>query len=531
MAKAIDPAVLAMVNNDLNKPEAKGNRAKIIADWAQRLDMSPQTLYKSVSGKAKRKKRAGVRKIEAIEAAAILVAQVKNRPPEHRGQITTKDAVDIAVDNGLIPQGMAHYATFDRIIRDLGANKQKRRIERYQAERPNEMHHVDASSANCFFIHRQLPDGDFVLRLHAGVKDYKNKPVPIRYRPWIYAVVDDYSGYHVARYVAALGENAGDNLDFLCWAWAQNEEKTLFGLPDRIKGDHGPMMSSDGIPEWFEDRLDIKIDPSEVLNKDAHGKIERPWRTMWQRFELPFFAESEWKKFEITLSELNRRFLRYQQEYNEKPHRYERSITRRQAWLKISQHGGAVALPEDALKTVVRRWARKLGQDGCFSLDNVIYEVKGLHDAWVWVYQGTFDDRMIVVSQATGEKYEVIDFTPNKIGEYSQAPESTYQQVRKESVKLEGLHNTLYTEDRAKPANVRQMPTRIKEVKVIEDPLSLESYPNIESALREFQALCGFILDQEMRAEVKKLIEAEKLSRSFVAELALDIQLEQAQAL
>ncbi len=527
MAKSIDPAVLAMVKTDLAGCP-KGGRTKVVAGWAHRLGMSYQTLYRSIPATGKRagKKRAGVRQIEDIEQAALLVAQVKSRPPEHRGQITTKDAVEIAVANGLIPAGMAHVATFDRVIREIGANKQRRRIERYQAERPNEMHHVDASSSNCFYVHRELPGGDYMLRIYGGTKDYKNKPVPIRLRPWIYGVVDDYSGFHVARYVAALGESAGDNLDFLCWAWAQNDDKEFFGLPEKIKGDHGPMMSSDGIPEWFE-RLGIEIAPSEVLNKDAHGKIERPWRTCWQRFELPFFAQSNWKTFEIRLSELNRRFGRYQREYNEMPHRYERNISRRQAWLKINQNGGAVALPEGAIKTVVRRDPRLVGQDGCFSLDNVRYEVKGLHDAWVWVYQGWFDDKMVVVNQKDGRKYEVEDFTPNRLGEYSKAPESTYQQVRKSATEMVRITNTLYTEDRVAPANVRQMPTRIKEVRQVENPLSMDSFQDVETALREFQGLCGFFMDKEMRVEVKGLIEENGLSRRFVSELALEILMEQ----
>jgi len=528
MAKAIDPAVLAMMNADL-AASPKGGRTRVVADWAERLGMSYQTLYRSIpaSGKRTGKKREGKRQIEDIEKAALLVAQVKNRPPEHRGQITTKDAVQIAVANGLIPLGMAHVATFDRVIREIGANKQRRRIERFQADRPNEMHHVDASSSNCFYVHRELPGGDFMLRIYGGTKDYKNKPVPIRLRPWIYGVVDDYSGFHVARYIAALGESAGDNLDFLCWAWSQNADKELFGLPEKIKGDHGPMMSSDGIPEWFE-RLGIEIAPSEVLNKDAHGKIERPWRTMWQRFELPFFAESDWKKFEIPLSELNERFRRYQRDYNEMKHRYERTISRRQAWLKINQYGGAIGLPEDAIKTVVKRWSRKVGQDGCFSLDNVIYEVKGLHDAWVWVYQGMFENKTVVVSQATGEKYEVEDFTPNRLGEYSEAPESGYQQVRKAAVELQGLKNTLYTEDRAAPVNVLQIPTRVKEVKPLQNPLDLDSYCSLKEALADFQCLSGVILEEGNSEEVAALIRENGLSRRYVIGLAAEVQAEQA---
>ncbi|MEN6375354.1 MAG: hypothetical protein ABFD75_11330 [Smithella sp.] len=527
MAKQIDPVILNMVKTDLaNAPS--GGRTTVMQSWAKRLDVSPQSLYRVFPAGRTRK---GERKIAGIEEAAITVAKIKARPPEHRGQITTADALRIALDNNLIPSTLSAVpsGTFDRVLREIGANKQRRRIERFQAERPNEMHHVDASSSNCFYVHHELPNGDYALRLHGGTKDYKNKPVPIRLRPWIYGLTDDYSGYHSARYVAALGESAGDNLDFLCWAWSQIPGKELFGLPEKIKGDHGPMMSSDGIPDWFE-RLGITIDPSEVLNKDAHGKIERPWRTMWQRFEIPFFAESDWKKFEISLSELNIRFARYQQEYNERAHRFEKTITRRQAWLKINQCGGAIALPENAIKTIVRRYSRKLDQAGCFSLDKEFYEVKGLHDAWVWIYLGMFDDRMVAVDQRTGEKYEVFDFRPNKLGEYTATKETPYQQVRKAAAELTGIHNTLYTEDVVAPVNVTKLPTRIKQVKTIENPLNVDTYPNIDTALKEFQGLCGFVLDQENREQVRDMIIESGLSRRTVIDLAMEIQAEQARA-
>lgn len=527
MSSQIEPAILSLVKTDLaNAP--RGGKTYVLQSWAARLDVSPQTLYRAFpAGRA----RKGKRKLLGIEDAALTVAKIKARPPEHRGQIATADALKIAIGNGLIPEALTTVpaSTYDRVIREIGAGRHRRRIERFQAERPNELHHIDASSSNCFYVAEELPDGDYVFRIHGGTKDYKNKPVPIRYRPWIYGLTDDYSGYHCARYIAALGENAGDNIDFLSWAWSQTDRKELFGLPEKIKGDHGPMMSSDGIPDWFE-RLGVTIDPSNVMNKEAHGKIERPWRTMWQRFELPFFAEENWKTFKIKLSELNVRFARYQQEYNERAHRFEKTISRRQAWLKINMHGGAVALPENAIKTIVRRYARKLDQAGCFSLDNVIYEVKGLHDAWVWVYLGMFEDKMAAVDQRTGEKYEVIDFRPNRLGEYTATKETPYQHVRKEAVTLTGIHNTLYTEDAVAPANVAKFPTRIKEGKALENPLEIDTYPDTETALREFQALCGFVPDAESREQIRELISENGLSKRYVVDLAMEIQAEQNQA-
>jgi len=527
MARQIDPAILSLVKTDLANA-AYGGKTLIMKSWADRLGVSPQSLYREFPTGRTRK---GERKLEGIEDAAIIVAKIKARPPEHRGQITTVDALRIAIDNHLIPDTLVDVpaSTYDRVLREIGASRHRRRVERYQAERPNEMHHIDASSSNCFYVARELPDGDYVIKIHGGTKDYKNKPVPIRLRPWIYGITDDYSGYHYGRYIAALGECAGDNIDFLCGAWSQTPEKELFGLPERIKGDHGPMMSSDGIPEWFE-RLGVTIDDSIILNKEAHGKIERPWRTMWQRFELPFFAESDWRKFEIALSELNTRFVRYQREYNERPHRFEKNISRRQAWLKISQYGGAVALPENAIRTIVRRYPRKLDQAGCFSLDSVLYEVKGLHDVWVWIYMGVFEDALVAVDQRTGDKYEVVDFRPNRLGEYTATKETPYQQARKAAADLTGIRNTLYTADAAAPVNVAKFPTRIKEVKVIENPLSIDTFPNVETALREFQGLCGFVLDRDSRDQVRALIVENGLSRRFVSDLAMEIQAEQARA-
>ncbi|HOG08869.1 MAG: hypothetical protein WCY54_08415 [Syntrophales bacterium] len=527
MAQQIDPAVLSLVKADLTNA-AYGAKTLVMQSWATRLGCSLQSLYREFPTGRSRKAE---RKLAGIEDAALVIARIKSRPPEHRGQITTTDALRIALDNHLIPETLADVpaGTFDRVLREIGASQHRRRVERFQAERPNELHHIDASSSDCLYIARELPDGDYVLRIHGGTKDYKNKPVPIRLRPWVYGLTDDYSGYHCARYIAALGENAGDNIDFLCWAWSQTPEKELFGLPEKIKGDHGPMMSSEGIPDWFE-RLGVQIDDSTVLNKEAHGKIERPWRTMWQRFELPFFAESEWRKFEIPLSELNARFMRYQREYNDRQHRFEKTISRRQAWLKIGQYGGAVALPENAIRTIARRYPRKLDQAGCFSIDNVIYEVKGLHDAWVWVYLGVFEDAMVAVDQRTGEKYAVVDFRPNRLGEYTATRETPYQQARKDAVNLTGIRNTLYTEDAPSPANVTKFPTRIKEVKTIENPLSLNTYPDVETALGEFQTLCGFMLDRDSRDQVRALIVENGLSKRFVVDLAMEIQAEQARA-
>ena len=525
MAKQIDPAVLALVKSDWEDAQY-GGKTSALQGWAKRLGVNYKTLYKTLEiGQ----ERTGERKIEGLEEAVRIVAQIKACPPEHKGQIITKDAIKLALDNGKIDSRFVdvHYSTFDRVMREIGISIVRRRISRFQAEYPNKLHHVDGSTSSCFYVARQMPDGEFIYRIYKGLKDYKNKPVPIRLRPLIYGVADDNSGKHLARYIAALGENALDNIDFLFWAWM------ILGVPEFLKGDKGPMMNKKDA-KAFLDLWDIKLDGSTPLNKDAHGKIERPWRTMWQRFELPFYAESEWQKFEITQTEVNRRFMLYQEEYNSWPHRYEREFSREQVWRRVNLRGGIVTLPENALEIYTRREERTVGQDGCFSLDNVIYEVKGLHDAKVWVYMGVYVDKLVVIDQKTDLKYEVEDFKPNGFHEFTAQKETGHQQVVKESAKLGGLTNTLYTEKKVQSAKVSTIPPRVKEVRQAENPLDVHNYPTLLEALKDFMVLSDLIgqeLDQESREAVAALITENGLSRRFVAGLATEVQMRQAAAM
>jgi len=516
-----DPFIIATAKFEWNSAPY-GEKTKIIKKWADLIGCSYKSLYACMDTGRKRKK--GDYRIQGIEDYARIVHQIKKKPPEHLGEISCDQAIAIAIQEGLVPDSLRNkVSTINRVARDTGLRKKKRRIQRYQAERPNQMHHVDASSSKCFYIKKELPDGDHILRIHAGKKGYKNKPVPIRKRPWIYGLVDDHSGFLVGRYIAALGESAVDNFDFMSYAWGKNDDKVFFGLPEQLKGDLGPMMRGPAANEFF-DRLDIIIDPSTPENKESHGKIERPWRTIWQRFEIPFFGQTDWKKFEITLSELNKRFLNFQQEYNDMPHRYEKDISRRQAWQRINLAGGAVAMPEKALSTIAKRIERTVGTDGCFSVDNVIYEVKGLHDAKVYVYQGVFNDKWVVVDKSNGEKYEVENFTPNKIGEFTGHKETPHQKAVKAANDME-LSPDLYSTPKDNK-NVVQLPTRIKETPIIDDPLETNTYPSMEAAMQDFIVTSDLKLKKEDRKILEQLFIENGLSRRFVIDLAFNAQRE-----
>lgn len=518
---SISPAFIEQIQHEwLTAP--KKAKTLVVKKWACSLDCSPQKIWGVLDTGRKRQK--GNYKTEHLEKHVEIIFQVKKSPPESAGELSTDQATQIAVNSGLVPKEISSISisTINRVGRALRLNQKVRRVQRYQAERPNQMHHVDASSSQFFYVARALPDGDHVLKLFTPSQIYKNKPTPIQLRPWIYGITDDYSGYALARYTAAPGEDMRDNLEFLEWAWGKTDDKPFFGLPEKIKADKGPMMRGLAAQELF-DRLGVDVDPSVPYAKDAHGKIERPWRTHWQRFEKQFFAQSDWKKFEITMSELNRQFLNYfLNEYNQRPHRHERGITRQQAWRKINLYGGAVAMPEDAISTTATRKKRKVGADGCIQLEGKTYEVKGLHDAWVYVIRGLFTDEIIVQDIGTGEKHDVEGFKPNPIDTFTAHKDTPHQKAQKAAKKL-GMTSTLFNGSK-KMTNVVSLPERIKEERLTENLFDTGIYFSLEESMRNFTIFTGLCVPagSEERASLEQLIMEQKMSKSFVRKIADD---------
>jgi len=516
-----DPAMINQARQEIiSAPHGlKTAKAK---QWAILFDLSMQHLYRVIGDPVKKRKRIGQAIRPEYQEWATIIFQIKKLPPEEAGEISTEDAAAIAIKQGLIPAEASDVpvGTYDRIARDKGWTKKTIRANRFQAAKPNQAHHFDASTSKFLYIHKRIGD-DFILRIHRPSKHYKNKPVPVdQLRPWIYGLVDDHSGRMVARYVAAMGENSGDSMSFLSWAWSD------IGLPEQLLADQGMLKKALPSRDLIE-RLGVELPECMPYAKRAHGKIERPWRTLWQKFELTFFAQHpDYEKFEISLSEMNTQLFNFiEDKYNKMAHRFERNITRMQAWSRINLHGGIVEIPANALSTVARRAKRKVDVDGTLEYNGVTYDVKGLYDAWVYVFEGVFDDKLVVQDIETGKKYEVRNFKPLGLGEYKAHKETPHQKLVEESQTLPLQGAGLYSEKQVASEKVAAMPIRTKEERVIEDPFDVDTYPSIHEAMKEFMTyIPGVYLSPEERREVEEAIEAKGLSRSFVENLALEVR-------
>lgn len=514
---SLNPEIMERIKAEL-LGAAHGHRTEVMRRWAIVVDLTPQTLYRRLDLNLRERKSEPKR--PELRDWAMVIASVKKRPPEEAGEISTDQAVKIAASAGLIPveAGDVHPSTYDRVMRELGYNKRTVRCSRIQADRPNKAHHFDASTSAYFYISRKAGD-DYVLRMHRPAKHYKNKPVPVdALRPWYYGIVDDHSGRMLSRCTAAQGESAADSMLFLSWAWAE------LGLPEELHADQG-MLKKCLASADFISRLGVLLPEYTPYNKRAHGKIERPWRSTWQRFEKQFFAVDDWEKFELPLSEFNRRLLGFIEEQNARPHRFERGITRMDAWRRVMLTGGIVTLPADALATVARREKRKVDIDGTLEYHGQVHSVKGLHDAWVYVYEGVFEDRLVVEDIVSRERYEVKAFKPLNIGEFKNYNDTPHEKAVKAGADLairpEAL---LYREGKDARGNIVSLPIKETE-REVPSVFDTTKHATLEDAWKVIGETVGPRLWTEAeRRDVERIITDAKLDKEVVLDLAMDLR-------
>lgn len=514
------PETLSLIRQDYERLPF-GHKRNCLEQWSRMLGCSYQKINDAV--KTTHRARKGEAQRPEYQGWAKVVYTIKKRPPEEAGFISTEDALALAIRGGHLPSEAVNMpvGTIDRIARENGWTKTEVRANRFQAERPNQAHHFDASSSKFLYVAKDLGGGDYLLKLHRPAKHYKNKPVPVdRLRPWVYGLTDDHSGRFIARYVAALGESAKDSMQFICWAWSE------IGLPEQLLADQGMLKKS--LPSQdLHERLGIEFPQMMPYQKRGHGKIERPWRTLWQKFELPFYsALASWDKFEITLSELNAQLQNYiDDKYNTMPHRFERGITRMQAWGRIALSGGLVKMPEHTLRTIAGKIERTVSVEGIVRLEGDRYEVVGLHSARVEVLRSVFDNKLVARDMETGIKYNMRDFKPLDLGEYRAYKETPHQQLvnasAEASVSREAM---LYASGKPADEKVISMPIRTKEERAIVDPLDVTTYANIAEGINEFVEIAGALKSAQEKEVVEAHIKSLGLDKQAVRDFALEVR-------
>ena len=288
-----------------------GQRSSFVARIADNMGCSKATVYRKIStGDIQREREPEIPQ-ELIVKAGILKASSEKMGANGR-QLATEDVISMMEMSGEIEPGSLSQATLDRRLREIGWREQ-RPYTRHEDNHVNQVHQMDFSRSEYFEV-VDFSDGDYLLKVDGrrGSWAYKNKPAPERLRLWVVGYVDTWSRASLYRYFAATGENLMMATQFLSFAWQREDPlHPLVHLPEVLKLDQGALGKNSTFRRRLKEHLGVRVEMAapkndRLANNQGMGKVERRFRTLWQRFELKNATILEQKNIKtITLSELN----------------------------------------------------------------------------------------------------------------------------------------------------------------------------------------------------------------------------------
>ena len=506
-----------------------GTRAATVKRLADIYGVSVATLYRIAQRNGAKRPREVVHP-EYREWVKVAVALAHKKP----GKPAPLDlALASAIKAGELPAAAAAMplATAQRIVRELGLKVRPKRSHRLAADYPMQALQVDGSGSQYLTVAKALDDGDYLLKLHHvpyPASGYKNKPVgPDRLRVYLYSLWDLCTGYQLARYYIARGENAFDIINFLCWAFAGGIDPRipLHGLPDDLWSDGGPLKAQ--MTQDLLDRLGIQFCVGAPYAKERMGGVERTHRMRWSRFEGTLFFSGE---DTITLSEVNARLTEYLiVENGQRQARCQvggRVVSRTEPWVALTNARARTnplrKLPDNALSTLAVEARRKVDQNGILHWEGTEYELATLHSCWVIARRAVDGSDTVVVEDAIGAGHIAKPYQPRPYGVIAGNPKTALAKLLEERAGLTGA--PLYTPaaDEAS-GNLVSLPARSAAPAPLDNPLDGAHYANVDTAMAAFTAIYPHPLTAQHRHLVIERIEQAGFRKDAVRTLALGL--------
>lgn len=264
------------------REETPAGRKAIIAEYQALYGGSEATMYRiaknhgfSTGRKQRADKGLGVLAEEQLE---FIAATVYKCGRENKGAfMPIENAMEFAIDNGIMLRGEVSLATVQRQLREREMNKKQLNAPTPHTDmrslHPNHVHLVDVSTC----IQYYLDDGG--MKIMRQDEFYKNKfenfkkvKVPLQR----YILTDHFSGFMFVHYYLAAGETAENLFDFICRAWeAKAEHNFPFrGVPFAMLMDGGCRAKAKALGAGFWDGLGIDIIPGTPGNSRRQGSVE-----------------------------------------------------------------------------------------------------------------------------------------------------------------------------------------------------------------------------------------------------------------
>jgi hypothetical protein len=224
----------------------------------------------------------------------------------HRREPATAWALGYLADRGFEEAASASVSAVNTRIKPLRA---KRFFDRIEPDYACQVVHMDFSRSKYTQIHTFDPVlNDYVLRVDGRGLAYKEDNTARR--SWLVSYMDGYSRLFHARMYAASGEDATLAMQHLKHVYLGEHEHPLIHLPTQLWMDRGAA----GRTHFFSNALDSQnVELVLTQSKEAGGKVERQFRTIWTCFELTLAYELG-HRATLTMTEYNERLFAFCQQ-------------------------------------------------------------------------------------------------------------------------------------------------------------------------------------------------------------------------
>lgn len=317
-----------------------GDKQQVIDSYMMLTGKSCQTLYRIakrhgyLAGRGERRDKGACRLTD--EQVQFVSALVQTTAREVKGCILpATEALQIAVDNGVIAAGDISESSLQRILRARAMNKAAIDADdpciRMASLHPNHVHVFDASIC----IQYYLKTGGLAL---LDERDFREKKPAnfskLKKRLFRLILADHFSHYLYVQYYETSGENAAMTFDFLTCAWrGSGHEKLPFrGVPRYLLMDAGSANVAKGILSLLE-RLGIEIPKNMPHNPRRQGSAEVAQNIIETHFEARLRLEPA-----TTIEELNAWKDDWLARWNATRRHRRHGMTRTACWLTIKHN-------------------------------------------------------------------------------------------------------------------------------------------------------------------------------------------------
>lgn len=459
-----------------------GSRSAYVEQVAENFGCSPATVRRRISDGSIKRKRDPEVPVEVIKKMMAMKAESELMGASGR-QLATEDCIALMEQAGEIEPGSISQATADRRMRQMGF-RQKRAYTRHEDAYVNQVHQMDFSRSEYFEV-TGFADGDYLIKVDGrrGRYSYKNKPEEERLRLWVVSYVDTFSRASLFRYFASTGENLMMATQFLAFAWQRDDKSNPFiHLPEVLKLDQGAIGKNASFTRRLSEHLDIRVELAAPKN-DRHaanqgmGKVERRFRSLWQRFELQQAYKLSQKGIkQITLQNLNDMVHKYAVDLLTWDHPV-RNGTIGQNYLAGVRMREQKRLEVDIFNLLYTDMTRTVSAQSDISIDNQLYSVPEMYVMQKIRVYTTPDGQLMGSSMDRKDTFELQAFDPAMAqGSRAHTP-TAKEQAAAQSLQLDGSKLSLANGNGEKPAgNVVHLPARESQLEA-ESPFTPKARP------------------------------------------------------